>query len=325
MATTLIPHRGSLFLMVFCAALFVTGCSDSPTDPAPPGGGGNEGEIPADSPAIPRPSTIGGDVPAQSEVATRIRQLGGTFRPLLENAYGQFNGQRQCSTDPQPLPPFEGWSQDLRSDPNYGRIAVELSSSHRLLQNDTGERPPIQLQSTDRLDCGPWPLPDGIVVAQFEGVALEADVYVRRDRHWERRALADGSDFKLLYPGTTSSVSTSYTKGVAQSQTEEFGRSVTVEAGASYGVLSASVSGTLSETFSSTVEISKSETKTFTETVAGQDGKVVQYMLWELVEIYSFCDAQGAPLTSLHYVFAPTSMERRGVATALQATAFDLP
>ena len=97
------------------------------------------------------------------------------------------------------------------------------------------------------------------------------------------------------------------------------------KAGVDFGVLSATVSGTLSEVFSSSVTVSESRTETFSEGVTGKPGKVLQFIVWELVETYRFCDAEGNPVISENYVFGDPVLIRRGGAVALQSTEFDLP
>jgi hypothetical protein len=50
-----------------------------------------------------------------------------------------------------------------------------------------------------------------------------------------------------------------------------------------------------------------------------------QFMVWELVETYSFSDAQGNEFTSENYVVSQESITLRGTSIALQSTEFDLP
>jgi hypothetical protein len=84
------------------------------------------------------------------------------------------------------------------------------------------------------------------------------------------------------------------------------------------------VSGTLSESYSVSVKINQESSETFSRTVHGSNGKQTRFMVWILVERYTFTDAAGEPLIHPAYEFTPLELNRSGVATALQATEFPL-
>jgi hypothetical protein len=317
------PLSWFTLLTVLTIILIGVGCSDSPTDPAPSGGGG---PVFADVPAIPEPSTLGGDVPATSGTLTRVEQLDSVFRPNVVDAYGAWSGVKLCPTGSQELPERNTWSSNLFGDFDYSALARIILGRRMVFQDAAGMNSQQHFEQGYAALCQRLSPTLGRVEANYRGPAFEVPVHVRRDRHWELKPLeGSAGDYLLVYPQTSGEVSTSYASGSERSQTEEFGRSLTAEVSAGYGVLSASVSGTLSETFSSSVTVNETTTETFTKSVTGKPGKIVQFMVWEMVENYSFCDADGNALESENFVIAAETMTRRGTAIALQSTEFDLP
>lgn len=326
--TTRIPIPCALPLIATLGILaLLAGCSESPSDPGggDPGGDGGTGTF-TDVPEIPQPATLGGDVPARSDIATRIEPLDGAFRPLVVDAQGRWQSRTRCGGEERNPRNDFGWASAMHAVSEFREVARKVTNRRMVLLDGSGAATVPREDEFVREECMPFgPASDGHY-QEFVGLELAADVHVRRDRHWELKPLEGAAgDYLLVYPNTEGEVSTSYTSGTTTSQTEEFGKSLTVTAGLSYSVLSASVSGTLSETFSSSVAVSETNSETFTKRVTGKDGKVVQFMVWELVEEYSITDADGEPLTDENYVVTTSSMGRRGVAIALQSTEFDLP
>lgn len=326
MNTSHTPLGKPAILAVLTVALLIAGCSDSTTVPVP-GGGGDGTRNFVDVPDIPEPATPGGDVPATSATMTRVEKLNTTFRPKVFNAYGVWQGVKDCLGDVQPLIPAAAWSREIEYlPPQDYRFLVGMVQTRNLVFLDADGAPRTLTYEGvhGSAYCGPNPI--GSVTASFTGAPLEVPVFVRRDRHWELQPLeGEAADYLLIYPQTAGEVSTSYSSGTTRTETEEFGRSVTAEIGLDFGVLSGTVAGTLSEIFSSSVSVSESSTETFTKSVTGKTGKIIQFMVWELVETYSFCDAEGEPLISENYVFVPDRLVRRGSGIVLQSTEFDLP
>lgn len=156
--------------------------------------------------------------------------------------------------------------------------------------------------------------------------ALEGPLYLRRDRYWQRVWIADeNSYFKVLIGETEYNLSVSYTSGTSTTETESFGRSVTASAGLDFGALTASVEVTISQSFSTSVTISEEMTVEETYKVFGEDGKYVQFQVWEGVEIFTITDTEGNPYTDPYYVFEPDILYVHGNGPALVATKFDYP
>ena len=316
--------RHLTLLAVLTTAFTMVGCSDSPTDPDPGGGTGNFTDVPE----IPEPQTLGGDVPGSSATLTRIEKLRSTFRPNVVGAYGAWTGEGVCDLTgtPEPLVPVVGWSNQLAfgiGSQQYRQHASVLNGRRIVFLDSEGSATAIR---DEHASSGAGAFPCILLETEFLGAPLETPVYLRRDRHWELKALEGGAgDYLLIYPQTEGQVSTSYSSGITRTETEEFGRSLTAEVGLDFKILSARVSGTLSETFSSSLSVSDSKTETFTKIVRGKEGKVLQFMVWELVEVFRFCDAEGNPVVSDNYVFTEDRLVRRGARVALQSTEFDLP
>jgi hypothetical protein len=315
----------TLFIMTLVLASLLAGCSDSPTDPETGGGGGGP-VIENDVPDIPQPTTLGGDVPATSATLTRIEKLEGVFRPHVLGAYGTWEGSKICSNgDQEFLTSVIDWSLNLNRNLEFAQIAALLPGRNIAFLDESGSEI-FPVFSLDYLGPGCGDQLPAIISAVFRGGKFGTPVHIRRDRRWELKPLeGNAGDYLLVFPQTTGEVSSTYTSGIESGQTIEFGKSLTVSAGLGIGPLSVSVSGTLSETFSSSVTVSESKSETFTKSVTGLSGKVLQFMVWELVETYSFTDAEGNKLVSEDYFFVDEVLVRRGSAIALQSTEFEVP
>jgi hypothetical protein len=155
---------------------------------------------------------------------------------------------------------------------------------------------------------------------------IQNDIYVRRDRYWHRVWIADeNSYFKVLIGDTEYDFSVSFTAGTSTTETETFGRSVTKSAGLDFGALKAGVEVTISQSFSTSVTISEEMTVEETYKVFGEDGKYVQFQVWEGVEIFTITDAEGNHYTDPKYAFEPDVLYIHGNGPALVATKFDYP
>lgn len=318
------PRRTSWPLVLLAiAALGLTACSDSPTDP---GGDGSGPDNFVDVPPIPEPATPGGDVPSRSEERSRVEALDGNFRAVVADAFGDWTGERRCGTSTTQLEPQTDWASAVPTGSPFDILARTVEGRTFDLIDAAGGELAVEISRTQLSSCSGVPFtPYGQQVTLFQSRVFAADVHIRRDRHWELKPLeGNAGDYLLVYPNTQGQISTSYQSGSERTRTEEFGRSVTAEAGLSFGPLSASVSATLSETFSSSVTVSESTTETFTKTVTGKEGAIVQFMVWELVENYSFVDADGMPLTDENFQLNLATLQRRGSAIALQSTEFPL-
>jgi len=154
---------------------------------------------------------------------------------------------------------------------------------------------------------------------------IDEDVYVRRDRWWERRPLlGDDSEVFILEGPVTRSVSFSYSSGSTTENTEEFGRSLTVEVGGSFDFFSASVSATLSQTFTTRYEVRSDTTVSVTEELSGEPGVARVMTFWVLVEEFTITDSEGNAYSDPNYDIPQLSFRDEGRVTALLATDFEL-
>ncbi len=244
------------------------------------------------------------------------------------------------------IPPFDCYNQcdAICSNPNYGCPSGPIDASleepyGRILLMEKGDFvnpvPPITISGAVWTGGQHWCPASACVLYTRHYLdmnlhgdvrALEEPLYLRRDRYWQRVWIADeNSYFKVLIGNTEYDLSVSYTSGTSTTETESFGRSVTTSAGLDFGALSASVEVTISQSFSTSVTISEEMTVEETYKVFGEDGKYVQFQVWEGVEIFTITDAEGNPYADPYYVFEPDILYIHGNGPALVATKFDYP
>jgi hypothetical protein len=256
---------------------------------------------------------------------TKILPLNSLFKPTVTDVRGNWVRVQYCGQSVERHDAYDNtWSSMLPGRTDFGPLLQKLERI--ALQNDFGQRQSVEDRLTrNNGTCGAGPLsfPRSLMTA-VEAPALENAVYIRRDRHWELQQIKNVGEYLLLDPNTQGEISSTYMQGVTNTQTEEFGEAITAQAGLGIGPLQASISGTLSRTFSNAVEVSTSEEQTFTKTVWGEPGKQIQFMVWELVEVYTLCDENGDSFVDPNYKMQLTPLERRGAALKLQATQFDL-
>jgi len=117
-------------------------------------------------------------------------------------------------------------------------------------------------------------------------------------RHWRRL------EQNNLSPGTSYTLSKEVTYGVSSTHTEstEFSTTmgISVSAGGGWGPFSASVTAsyeqTTTETEINSVTISEETTEIREYTVAAPDSGTRVYVLWQLVDEFSFVDADTIPI-----------------------------
>ena len=313
------------------ALLALAGCSGS--DPAAPGGT----EPPAaETPSIPRPGYPGGPVPATSDTTFAVSAV-----PLADYAPRLLDIESAAVTVtmryPSWCPPVvvETYADTVVSAITGNAWHLATACVVENVSYDRGPAQPLGLQVLR--EDGAWKpslskqvrfthnvFQQGILGMEVEPSSPPAEPpYVRRDRYWQRKPIeGQVGDFLLLTGPVEGSITTSYTAGVARTQSETFGASVTASVGAEIGPLNASISATLSRGFSTSVTVQEQTTETFTKTVRGEEGKTVQFMVWELVEVYSFCDAEGGPYAPENWVMADDHLVRHAAALALDATTF---
>jgi hypothetical protein len=301
-------------------AIAAAGCSDSPVETTMDSGGA----VFTDVPEVPRPATPGGDVPATSAILSVVRPYEGAFNPRIDDAYGNWliieEPEYPLLFDTHVVANGNEWISKMDVVPTSIFIDEELARLELL--NEEGAPVAVKETETRRWfseEAGP-----NDRYTRFIGSAPTEPVYIRRDRRWEVVPLeGTGGSFLLLDGETTADLKSIYSSGVSRTETEEFGRSVTGETGLDLGALSAKVSGTLTETFTTSVEVWESKSEEFGKSVSGKAGKWVQFMVWELVEVYTFCDRNGDPWDDPNYHIAATSLERHGAGVLLQVTEFD--
>jgi hypothetical protein len=325
-------------LLILCVTAGLAGCgSDGPTAPDP--GGGTQ----SDTPVIPKPSSPGGSVPARSNVATLIGANPlEQFAPRLvdiERVNVAVQARKAESCDWVTIDTALGIS--LSSFQGTQSFAGSLCGTFGLATFFWNRQELHPVANVHARITGSWQpgfvfpertlvhsgFPVGTLQVRLavvpETVPTGEGPYLRRDRYWVQKPVeGQVGNFLLLSGPVAGEVSTTYTAGVSQTETQSFGASITGTVGLSYGVLSASVSATLSEEFSTAVTISSEKSETFTKSVQGEEGKIVQFMVWELVEEYSLSDASGEPYQLEGWTIENDKLTIKGAALALEATVF---
>lgn len=343
-----------VLLITLCLGLLFSAACGSDNGVGPDGDGGTgSDELPAGTPSPPIPSGPFADVPATSDTLTVVNALPTNFRPSVARLRGDWNKEvRACQYSwtilPGPCNSWWNWVAETETDSwndelapvtasylggtqvvtapmAFSKLASGFPGSVRMLLVEDGGA--VANPSAFRRDgSGRGAEYDYETRRTIQPEALTNPVYVRRDRYWVRQQLSSTvGEYLVLTGDTEASLESSYTAGTQTTETEEFGRSVSVSGGLSYGPLSANVSATLSESYSTSVTIIEETTETFIRTVRGSPGKQTRFITWSLVERYTFTDSDGDPFTDPSYEFSLDTLYRRGVATYLQATAFDGP
>lgn len=333
-----------LLLTLFVTlALLISGCgSDSPTDP---------GDDPGpdqfqDTPAIPRPTSPGGSVPARSVTLTRIApQALSDYAPKILDvqvlqASVQTRAYDSCSWQAVASPVLF----DLSKWPGIAGVAVAGCDGTTINLNvpastyKVGDYPRLFADGELQAPFYSNAVRGGLVVgytpvihfsASYDRVRIQpmnqpvTAPYLRRDRFWRVKPIeGQVGEFLLLTGPVSGEVTTSYTAGVSKTASQSFGASITATVGAQIGPINASLSATLSSTFDTSVTISEESTQSFSKAVFGEDGKTIQFMVWELVEVFSLTDENGDPYTIEGWALDNPTLERAGAALALDATTF---
>ena len=317
-----------------CVMMLAACGGEGPTDP---GDGAGDGGF-KDTPAIPRPGSPGGLLPLMSDVLTLISGESITrFAPRVTDI--------PMATAMIRARPVESCAWNIieevsdRQMSTWTGLTLVAAACGLNVMTLTVDRTAVQPRDHPvLLDAGIWrssisrqfrypnALPAGssgyVETTVVPATMPDKAPHIRRDRFWRLHPLEGGvGNFLLLQGPVDGEVVTSQTTGTSRTDTENFGRSVTGEVSLGIGPLSASLSATLSESFETSLEIAEESTEEFRRTVHGEEGKYVQFVVWDLVEIYSITDADGEPFTADGWNFADDTLERK-VATALDATTF---
>jgi hypothetical protein len=317
--------RQPAVVLLYSAVLAACGDPTGPVDQPDPGQ-----TTYSDAPRLPVPDSPVADAPPTSDTLTVVEPLATHYRPLVERMRGQWNllRARECiyavgsCLDWVKVLSREAWSDELPtiSLTDYS-VDMDLERGRVLFMEDGTLQDPVTADYSDRFE------PEGLAPGwerehSFSGQPLPA-VYLRRDRYWELLPISGGvGDYLLLTGETEAELTTTYTSGTIVTETETFGRSVTVSTGAGAGGLSAEVSATLSETYSTSVAVTESRTEEFSRIVRSSSGTTTRFMIWGLVERYTFTDALGEPISHPDYEIVLDELFRRSVATWLQAIEF---
>jgi hypothetical protein len=139
----------------------------------------------------------------------------------------------------------------------------------------------------------------------LKGKPLANVPYIARERFWQATPWKSGrivEGIEGLGGGSIQGIST-FTAGSSVSETESIAATITSEVGGEFEGISSKVSTSLTVTFSTTYTVSRSYSETFVETLNGVAGKRNLFVLWVLMERFSFVNADGTPFSDPNYEF----------------------
>ena len=138
---------------------------------------------------------------------------------------------------------------------------------------------------------------------EITGPAITEAPYLRRDRFWKATPWESGNLVEGLTGANSFTGKSLYGTGCKVTETETMAYTLGSKIGAEYSGISAEVSGSLTKTFGTAVTVSRDTVKSFSRTMNGIEGKRTRFILWVLMERYSFTNADGSPFRDENYTF----------------------
>ena len=137
------------------------------------------------------------------------------------------------------------------------------------------------------------------------GQPIQKAPYIRRDRFWVATPWEGGALVARTTGDATITVGSIYTSGCSRTETESFAWTLGATVGGEYEGLKAEINGSITKTFETAFTVSEQEEKSISKTLQGEPNKRTCFVLWVLVEQYSFVDKDGKPFTDPNYEFDP--------------------
>jgi hypothetical protein len=135
------------------------------------------------------------------------------------------------------------------------------------------------------------------------GQPVDKTPYLRRDRFWVAIPWDTGAMVERTTGDESITLTSTYTSGCAQTQTESFGYSLGATVGAEYKGIKAEVEGSISHTFGSSFTVTEQTEESVSRTLQGEAGKRTCFVMWVLIEQYSWVDGDGNPYSDPNYIF----------------------
>jgi Insecticidal Crystal Toxin, P42 len=144
------------------------------------------------------------------------------------------------------------------------------------------------------------------------GPAVEKRPYLHRERFWVATPWESGAFVERTTGNETITLTSTYTAGCAKTETESFAWSLGASLGLEYSGLKASVEGSITKTFETSFTVTEQEERSISKTLQGEANMRTCFVLWVLVEQYSFVDQNGNPMTDPNYEFDPGFYDEGG-------------
>jgi len=229
----------------------------------------NGNALPPNTPQVPIPSSAGGFLPDTSEILVYEETDVSTFSPELD-------------TVPEPF---------LSDYDNFGFGVIYNPHPLRRLMVENGVKVnPVLLDIKVCMDAG---CDGGVYWSNRNGQALAEIPKIQWIRYWKRLV-----SVTVPYP-TTYQQSHTYTEGTSETTGESLSLSLGVSA-SGWGV---GLSAELTQTFTHEVTVSSETSITKTFTCNSEQGKIIQFTVWQLVEGFRFRNSDGTAFTDPVYDF----------------------
>ncbi|HEX6791576.1 MAG TPA: hypothetical protein VF247_09730 [Candidatus Krumholzibacteria bacterium] len=152
------------------------------------------------------------------------------------------------------------------------------------------------------------------ITARYQGTgpAIEKAPYIKRDRFWMSVPWGTGAMVERTTGNESIALSSTYTTGCSRTETESFAYSLGATVGAEYKGIKAEVEGSITRTFGSSFTVMEQEERSISKTLQGEAGKRTCFVMWVLVEQYSFVDKDGNPFVDPNYVLDPGFYDEAG-------------
>ena len=341
--------RRGLLLGLLCGMLVLLfSCGDD--DPVTPGGGGTPPPS-NDIPAVPTMTDPDQDPPVRSNTLSVIRKSE-DFAPVIAKAFcawditgrGRYEtlsgGWVDCFGDWMDVYTGTAWSDGSDAIPSFtgcfdacGLVTDYCPQGYALTIDDWPADTRFVFLKDNVKDPMPnmveWDGPENSicrevlfgaciskvhVMLHYEatGLSIAGTPYMRRDRFWVATPWEGGAIVARTTGDEAITVSSSYTAGCSETETKSFAWSLGASVGLDYKGVKAEVEGSITKTFGTAFTVMEQTTQTLSKTLQGEANKRTCFVLWVLVEQYTFVDKNGNAFTDPNYEFDPGFYDEGG-------------
>jgi hypothetical protein len=147
---------------------------------------------------------------------------------------------------------------------------------------------------------------------EVAGAPIEKTPYMCRDRFWMAIPWQSGAIVERTTGNETIALTSTYTSGSSRTETESFAWTLGASVGADIKGVQAQVQGSITRTFETAFTVKLEETVSISRTLQGEANRRTCFVLWVLVEQYSFVDSEGKEFTDPNYELHPGFYDQGG-------------